>query len=330
MSAQAAIRIGVLGAARIAPTAIVAPARLVPGVEIVAIAARQTERARRFAAAHGIPTVHARYEDVLGDPNVDAVYIPLPNSLHCEWSLRALAAGKHVLCEKPIASNLQEALRMADAAEKSGRVLMEAFHYSYHPLAARMRAIVESGELGRVRHIDTRMCIPLLRPSDIRLRYDLAGGAVMDTGCYAIHMARHLTGAEPTVVSAQARLHSPEVDRYVVAALEFAEGYSGRIECSLKSRKLLDIQAIVTGDEGVLRVFNPVLPHLFHVMLVRSGQRIRWERVQGRTTYCYQLEAFVGAVRLGVQPSTGPEDFVANARVLDSVYAAAGLRLRGT
>lgn len=330
MNAQATIRMGVLGAARIVPAAVVAPSRVVPGVEIVAIAARDADRARRFAAKHGIPAVHDRYEDVLQDPHIDAVYIPLPNSLHCEWSLRALAAGKHVLCEKPIASNLAEAMRMAEAAEESGRVLMEAFHYSYHPLAERMRAIVASGELGRVRRIETRMCIPLLRPNDIRLRYDLAGGAVMDTGCYAIHMARHLAGAEPSVVSVEARLRTPEVDRYAAATLQFPDGRSGRVECSLQSRKLLDIQAIVTGDQGVMRVLNPVLPHLFHAILVRTERGIRWERVQGRTTYCYQLEEFARAVRQGVAPATGPDDFVANAKVIDRIYAAAGLRLRGT
>jgi predicted dehydrogenase len=324
------IRIGILGAARIVPAALIHPARAVAGVEVATIAARDPARAQRFAAAHGIPHTHATYADVIADPDVDAVYIPLPNSLHHRWTLAALAAGKHVLCEKPLAANAAEAAQMAQAAEQAGLVLMEAFHYRYHPLAARMREIVDGGELGALRRIETRVCFPLLRRNDIRFRYDLAGGAVMDAGCYAIHMARFLAGAEPAVVSAQAQQRSEQVDRRVVAALRFPNGVSGRMECSLFSRKLLDVQAIVTGERGSLRVVNPVLPHLFHCLYVRTTERFRWERALGRSTYTHQLEAFAEAVRAGGAPVTGPTDALANMRVIDDVYAAAGLRLRGT
>ena len=223
------LRIGILGAARIAPAAIIRPARLIPGVQVTAIAARDPDRGQRFAAQHRIPVAHASYADVIADSSIDAVYIPLPNSLHCEWTLRALEAGKHVLCEKPLAANAREAQHMAQVAGR-GLALMEAFHYRYHPLAARMRAIVAGGELGPLRRIETSMCIPLLRPNDIRFRFDLAGGAVMDAGCYAIHMARFLAGAEPTVLSAQARLRSPQVDRHMLARLSFPNSVTGRIE----------------------------------------------------------------------------------------------------
>jgi len=324
------IRIGVLGAARIVPAALIYPARTVQGVVVATIAARDPARARRFAAAYGIPLTHATYADVIADPNIDAVYIPLPNSLHHGWTLAALAAGKHVLCEKPLAANAAEAAQMVQAAEQAGLVLMEAFHYRYHPLAERMKAILTGGELGAVRHIESRVCLPLLRRHDIRFRYDLAGGALMDAGCYAIHIARFLAGAEPEVVSAQAYLRSAQVDRRVVAALRFPGGVTGRMECSLFARKLLDVQAIVAGERGVLRVVNPVLPHLLHWIWVRTAEGIRWERVLGQTTYAHQLEAFADAVQTGVAPLTGPADALANMRVIDDVYAAAGLRLRGT
>ncbi|MDI9549434.1 MAG: Gfo/Idh/MocA family oxidoreductase [Chloroflexota bacterium] len=324
------IRIGVLGAARIVPAALIHPARLVAGVKVTTIAARDPARAQRFAAAHGIPRTHATYADVIADPDVDAVYIPLPNSLHHRWTLAALETGKHVLCEKPLAANAAEAAQTARAAEQAGLVSMEAFHYRYHPLAARMKAIIDSGELGTVRRIETRVCFPLLRRNDIRFRYDLAGGAMMDAGCYAVHIARFLAGAEPAVVAAQAHLRSEQVDRRVVATLAFPDGVSGRVECSLFSRKLLDVQAIVTGDRGVMRVINPVLPHLFHCLFVRTTERLRWERVFGRSTYAHQLEAFVSAVRTGTPPLTGSTDALANMRVIDDVYAAAGLQLRGT
>src|SRR5512143_3841429 len=153
------LRIGILGAARIAPMALVRPARQVPEAAILAVAARDPVRAQKFAHTHGIARVHPSYDALLADPEIDAVYNPLPNSLHCEWTIRALEAGKHVLCEKPLASNAAEAERMAAVAQQTGRVLVEAFHWRYHPLAARMRAILDSGELGTLRHIETHFCI---------------------------------------------------------------------------------------------------------------------------------------------------------------------------
>ncbi len=142
MSDASALRIGVLGAARIAPTALTRPAKQVPEARVLAVAARDPARARKFADKHDVPRVHASYDALLADPEIDAVYNPLPNALHCEWTIKALEAGKHVLCEKPMASNAREAERMAEAAEKTGLVLAEAFHYRYHPLAARMREII--------------------------------------------------------------------------------------------------------------------------------------------------------------------------------------------
>ena len=233
MASRRPLRIGALGAARITPTALLRPARALPEAEVVAVAARDPARARRFAARHGIGRVHASYQALLDDPEVDAVYNPLPHGLHCEWSLRALEAGKPVLCEKPLAANEEQALRMAEAAEKTGLALAEAFHWRYHPLAERMRSVVESGALGRIRHVEAALCIPLPIPGDIRYRLDLAGGATMDTGCYTVSLVRFLAGAEPRVVSAEARLSSPGVDRYMRAELSFEDGRTGRMTCSL-------------------------------------------------------------------------------------------------
>src|SRR5262249_10525322 len=157
-----------------------------------AVAARDPVRARRFAARHGIPRVHETYEALLGDSEIDAVYNPLPNALHATWSIRALEAGEHGLCEEPFAANAGAAGAMAAAASRTGRVLMEAFHYRYHPLFARARSILDAGEIGRVTHLEANFCIPLPFPNDIRWRADLAGGALMDTGCYTVSLLRHL------------------------------------------------------------------------------------------------------------------------------------------
>src|SRR5205814_2875807 len=141
------------------------------------------------------------------------VYIPLPNGLHGRWTLAALAAGKHVLCEKPFTANAAEAAVVAEAAGSSGLVVMEAFHYRYHPLARRMQEIVAGGELGELRHVEAHLCFPLPRFSNIRYDFGLAGGALMDAGCYTVNLVRMLGGGEPEVVSARALLHGTTVDR---------------------------------------------------------------------------------------------------------------------
>ena len=326
------LRIGVLGAARIAPSALVRPAGKVPGAVVSAVAARDPERARRFAAKHGIPTVHAGYQELLDDPDVDAVYNPLPNALHAEWTLKAIAAGKHVLCEKPFTSNAAEARAVADAAKGSGLVVMEAFHYRYHPMAARMREIVDSGELGTVRSVETAMCFPLPTFGDIRYSYPLGGGALMDGGCYALHLLRLLGGeaqGAPEVVSAAATLRSPDVDRAMTAELRFAGGASGRITASMWSRKLLDFTARVRGDAGELKVTNYLAPQLFNRLTVRTAAGTRKERVAGGQTYTYQLRAFVEAVLNDGPVLTPAEDAVLTMGLIDDIYRAAGMRPRG-
>jgi predicted dehydrogenase len=302
----------------------------VPEAEVVAVAARDPARARAFARRHGIPRVHSSYDALLADPGIDAVYNPLPNGLHCEWTLRALEAGKHVLCEKPMASNAREAERMAEAAEKAGLVLVEAFHYRYHPLAKRMKQIVDGGLLGNVRHIEAHFCIPMLVPGDIRYRYDLAGGATMDTGCYTISLLRFLAGAEPRVAQARAWLASPEVDRRMEADFEFEDGRTGRIVCSLFSRTLLRARAEVRGDAGTLRVLNPIAPQFYHRLRLRTPGGASSERVRGDASYTHQLRAFVRAVRGEEASPSDARDAVANMRVIDAVYERAGLRIRGS
>src|SRR5215467_8076543 len=202
---MAPVRIGILGAARIAPAAVIKPAQTVGDAMIGAVAARDRTRADAFAAKHGIPRVHASYAALLADPDIDAIYNPLPNGLHAEWTIAALEAGKHVLCEKPFTNNAQEAEAVAAVADRTGLVVMVAFHYRYHPLADRMLALVEGGELGTLEHVETALCFPLPRFSDIRYQYDLGGGATMDVGTYTVHLARLLGLEEPTVTSARAK-----------------------------------------------------------------------------------------------------------------------------
>ncbi|MCB0081052.1 MAG: Gfo/Idh/MocA family oxidoreductase [Caldilineaceae bacterium] len=327
------ITMGILGAARIAPNALIRPARQVEGVQAYGVAARDPDRAQQFAARHSLARTYESYEAMLADPKLVAIYNPLPNSLHCPWTINALRAGKHVLCEKPLASNADQAQQMANVASETGLVLMEAFHNLYHPLAMRAQELIQSGVIGSLRHVEAHFCIPLLRFNDIRYDYNLAGGATMDLGCYTIRLLRYLTNAEPQVTSARAYLSSPQVDRYMEASFTFPNAtgadISGRMTCSFFSRKLLYIAATARGERGEIRLLNPILPHLFNRLSVRAGGRTHTESISGETTYVYQLRAFANAVRDGAHILTDAQDAVANMRVIDAVYEKAGLQLRG-
>ena len=325
---MATLRIGALGAAKITPAALIRPAKLVEGVEVGAVAARDAGRAARFAEKQGIPRVHESYEALLADPNIDAVYNPLPNGLHGRWTVLALEAGKHVLCEKPFTANAEEAQSVAARADGSGLVVMEAFHYRYHPMTERVLGIIASGVLGAVRHIEAALCFPLPKRADIRYRLDLAGGATMDAGCYPIHQIRLLAGAEPAVVRAEAKLSSPGVDRAMTADMRFDDGRTARMVCSMLSTKVLKLSVKVIGDEGRLNVFNMQMPQLWNRITIHTGGVRTHERVKGDATYTYQLRAFRAAVVDGAPVLTPPADSIATMRVIDDVYRAAGLEPR--
>jgi predicted dehydrogenase len=323
------LRVGVLGAARIAPMALIKPAAANPEVEVVAVAARDRQRATSFAAKHGIARVHDSYTALVADPEIDAIYNPLPNGLHAPWTIAALEAGKHVLCEKPFAANEGEAREVAAvAAAHPDLVVMEAFHYRYHPFAQRMADICRSGELGELQQVDAWMCIPLPRFSDIRYDYALAGGATMDVGCYAIHAARLLAGGEPRVTWARAKLRGPDIDRAMEADVVYPGGATGTLRCSLWSGELLDLGARVVGSAGTMRVRNFTLPHVLGKLVVQTAAGKRTERPAKGRTYEYQLAAFADAVLRGGPVLTSPSDSIATMAVIDAVYDAAGMARR--
>jgi len=330
---EPALRIGVLGAARIAPAALIRPAAVVDGVKVVAVAARDEARAARFAGRHGIPRVLADYGAVVDDDDIDAVYIPLIPSAHAHWTIRAIEAGKHVLCEKPFTANADEALAVNEAADRARAgaggdvVVMEAFHWRYHPLAARLLEIVSSGEIGPVRRVAARLVIPIPSRRDIRWQLALGGGSLMDIGSYGVHMMRTLAGSEPTVVSATATTRLAEVDRYLTADLRFDGGITGRLEAGMWAWPGLALRLVITGERGEIRVFNPLAPHMFHRLTVTTDRRRR-EKAAGESTYALQLRAFHAAVRHGAPVLTPPTDALANMRAIDAIYLAAGLSPR--
>ncbi|MET0932272.1 MAG: Gfo/Idh/MocA family oxidoreductase [Mycetocola sp.] len=322
-----AIRIGILGAARITKAALLTPAAEISGVEVVSIAARDSERARAYADEHAIGRTHSSYETLLADDSIDAVYIPLPAALHGRWATAALQAGKHVLLEKPFTANASEAQQVAAVADSSGRVLMEAYHSGYHPLQARLRDIVTSGMLGDIQTARATFCVPIPPGKDIRWNLSLGGGGLLDVGYYPVRVLREIFGSAPDVTGAQARQRGG-VDRLMRAGLRFDGGVRAEIVSSLWSRHLLSSYVTVVGSRGRLRVSSPYHPQFGSVLRIVSDGNRTIERPTRRATYTYQLEAFRDAVRSGAPVPTGPAEAVAQMKTLDAIYTASGMAVR--
>ena len=333
------VRIGILGTARITGRALLAPARMVPAVTVAGIAARDAARASAFALQHGIADAFGSYEELLASPSVDAVYVPLPNALHAHWTLRALAAGKHVLCEKPFASNAAEAREVVEAAASGGLVVMEAMHYRYHPLVARMAALIGSGAIGAVTHAQAWTNWAIGDPDDIRYDYPLGGGALMDGGCYAIDCLRLVGEAcgevDPAVSGALADpMPDGRVDRSMAARLAFPGGLTGWFESSFTREGEFRADVHVIGSQGHLRLRNFINAQAGRLAVTRDGAVVSAEDGAdlpdgADTTFTWQLRAFASAVLEGTPFPTTAESAVVTMRLIDDGYHAAGMPVRG-
>ena len=324
------VRIGLVGAARIAPPAVVEPARTVDRVEVTAVAARDPRRAADFASEHGIPHVVDTYDDLVVSDLVDAIYIGLPPSGHAPWTVAALEAGKHVLCEKPFSCTLAEAVDMVEAAQRTGLVLCEAFHWRYHPLADRLRDLLDQGVVGEVRSIDATFDAPIPDLNDLRHDPALGGGAMMDLGCYPLQWARFVAQGEPEVERVEVVEGQPGIDESMDVRLRFPNDTTARVTTSMAPDVAVRATLTIAGTDGTISVVNPLAPHRGNSIVVdRTGTRTD-ETVDGDTTYVHQLRAFVAAVLDGDPLPTGGDDAVATMRVIEACYAAAGLPPRGT
>ena len=297
------LRIGTLGSSRISQPALIEPAASVPEVIVAAAAARDLARAEAYALRHGLEKAYGSYEELLADPDIDAVYNPLPNSLHGPWTLRAIAAGKHVLCEKPFASNADEAAQVAEAASASGLVVMEAMHYRYHPLTRRLSELV--AELGPVQHLQCWTSFAIADPDDIRYDFDLGGGALMDGGCYAIDCLRLLGASEvgqsqPAVTGALADPCPPApgrgpdevADRSMAVRLAFPGGATGWFESSFTRDGEFRADVHVICQHGQVRMQNFIFAHKGRLVATRNGSVVADEQGGGDSTYVGQLRAF--------------------------------------
>ena len=326
------IRLGLIAASRIAKPAVVDPVADVDGVELTAIAARDPERARSTAAAWSIPSVFDTYEALIASPDVDAVYIGTPASLHRQPAIAAIAAGKHVLCEKPFAANADDARLIADAARASDVVVMEAFHWRYHPYAQQIRDVLDSGVLGAMQRVEAAFDIPdgHIARNDIRWDLPLGGGSTMDLGCYSIQWARFAAGPDPVVVSAEAVTPVTGIDGSLVAELRWPSGVTGQIRSSMIASG--DEDAIflrVAGERGEMLATNPLAPqHGGALLTVEVDGATTTHEVVRSATYFHQLEAFRDAIVHGTPFPTTADDGVRNMEIIDDCYRAAGLAPR--
>lgn len=320
------VRFGILGAARIAPKALIDPAAKLPGVEVTRVAARDRSRAEAFAAEHGIAGVSDSYAEVIEADDVDVVYNPLPMSLHAEWTIAALRAGKDVFCEKPFASNATEAAEMVRVAEEEGRVLAEAFHYRYHPMFIRILDEVTSGRIGTIERIEAVFDVPIAQP-DIRWDYATSGGSLMDLGCYPMSWVRHLTGEEPTVVSAEAFEQPAKIDANISAELVFPSGTTASVSSAMDSGPRIALT--IVGSQGRIEASNPMAPQNGNRLTIESAGGVTAGPIEAGISYDHMLRAFVDHLVLGAPFPTRGADSIGNMAAIDAVYLAAGLPIRG-
>jgi predicted dehydrogenase len=307
--------------------------------QLAAVGSRNLETAQAFAQTFQIPSAVGSYDRLLTDPNIDVVYISLPNSMHYEWTLKALRAGKHVLCEKPLATNLAQAQEMFDVAQKAGRVLVEAFMYRTHPQTHAMLRAVREGAIGQLRLIRTSFCYRTRR-IDGNIRFDpaLAGGALMDIGCYCIDFSRLVAGQEPASVHAFGKLHERGVDEMAVGTLRFPSGIVASFTCGMCLQA--DNTASICGDDGYIEIpwpWKPPAQRAEHTLARSTPPRMDGNTAPvtppretryvdaGKDLYALEADDFAGTVLDNKPPFMSRRDTLANMRILDELRRQIGV-----
>jgi predicted dehydrogenase len=319
------MKIGILGAARIAPVAVIEPAARRDDVTVYAVASRRPGAAADYAKEHGIEVVHDSYDDLIADPDIDLIYNALPPVDHARWSISALDAGKHVLCEKPFAMNAREAEVMTDAAKRTGKRLIEAFHDRLHPVFEYLLDLKASGRLGEIEKLEGvfEVHIPF-RPNELRHLPDQGGGALMDLGCYPVHWVRSLMGTEPEVVSAEGEKSKTGVDLRMYAELAFPGGAVANIRTDMREGTALKAFLAVDCEHGRIEIENPIHPHNGHSIREWLGGGYRVHTVAGNTTYDHQLASVIEAIKTGTPHPCEGADSVNNMAVIGAIYKKAG------
>ena len=325
------IRWGVMSTANIGRAAVIPAIRQAHNSELIAVASRSQAAADDFAAAQAIPQALGSYAALLASPEIDAVYIPLPNNLHKEWSIKAADAGKHVLCEKPLALSAAECDEMAAAAAANGVLLMEAFMYRFHPRMERVLTLVEQGVIGTPRVFQGAFTFRLTQADNIRFQAELGGGALMDVGCYCVNAARTIAGREPTRVQATAAWNATGVDNRLAATLYFGEDsgedsdgeFTAQFDCALTMARREAF--LVAGDDGFLTVDDAFLPGTRDVTIGEHHGRdnVVTHTIDGVDEYQLMIEHFADCIIHQRPPRYGPAEAAANLRVIEALYRSA-------
>jgi xylose dehydrogenase (NAD/NADP) len=318
MGVGGAVRWGFLSTANINDK-LLPGAEASPDVDVVAVASRDQGRAEAYGRERGIERAYGTYEELLADAEIEAIYISLPNSMHVDWSIRALEAGKHVLCEKPLSRHPEDVERAFDAADKAGRILMEAFMYRHNPQTQRLRELVEDGAIGRLRLVRAAFSFPLDDATNVRLNAELEGGGLMDVGCYCVSGSR-LLGGEPEEVFGRQVLSPSGVDELFTGILRFPGDVIAEIDCGLVLPIRDELEAI--GEEGSVFLDDPWHCRKPVLELRREDGTERIE-LEPTDSYRLQLENMSRAIRGQAEALLGREDALGQARAIDALYRAA-------
>jgi D-xylose 1-dehydrogenase (NADP+, D-xylono-1,5-lactone-forming) len=290
-------------------------------VEVIAVASRDADRARSYASQNGIARSHGSYEELLADPDVEAVYIPLPNGLHVEWTLKALEAGKHVLCEKPLSPRAEEVERCFDAAEAAGLVLSEGFMWRHHPQAHRMMELVRGGAIGELRLVRSAFSFPLAPDPNVRWDAELDGGALMDVGCYCVSGSRLLAGAEPEQVHGEAVRADSGVDTRFAGTLRFPGDVLAVFDCGFDLPPRDELEAV--GSEGSLFLDDPWHCTEPRIEVRGADGSVELVAVERANPYGLEFEDVSAAIRGERAPRLGRADAVGQARALEALLRSA-------
>ena len=317
------LRWGVLSTANIGRAAVNPALQASRNGVLSAVASRDADRANAFAREHGIPRAYGSYEDLIDDPDIDALYIPLPNSLHRDWVIHAVRAGKHVLCEKPLALNADDCFEMAAAAEEAGVKLMEAFMYRFHPRIERVVDMIRDGHIGEIGAVRSTFTFRLRSPDNIRLDPSLGGGSLLDVGCYCVNVSRTIVGEEPHAVQATAQWTERGVDEAFAGLLHFPGGAVAHFDRALTLERCERFE--VAGSDGYLEVDRAFLPGTDDVVIedVRGREGRTSHTMSGDDEYRLMVEHFADCV-LHDRPVRYPvSEAAANLRTIEALYRSA-------
>jgi len=315
-------RWGILSTANIGRKAMIPALKKTPMAEVVAVASRDDEKAKGFAKDLGIPKSYGSYQALLEDSEIEAVYIPLPNHLHKEWTIRAAEAGKHILCEKPLAINAADCEAMIDAANDNGVILMESFMYRFHPRILAAAEMVRSGKIGLLKTIESGFTFFMHDKEDIRMKPEMGGGALMDLGCYCVNISRLMAGRKPVAVQGQAVWAPTDVDDQLVGVLDFGDGLYAHFDCAFNQSSRQ--HCIIAGTDGYLAI-----PEVFNsgekrsvIQVVKDGETVDVRDFDGVDEYVLIAEHFMRTIQ-GEEPIYPIKDSITNMQVIEALLESA-------